>query len=204
MVEDMPKINITKKDIILIGNGPSAIKHKLGSLIDSFHNIGRFNNFHIHKFEKFVGTKTTHWFTVDHFGEIKNRENFQQIYYVSLPTWQISERFNKFRNRYENPRYDGPAKEKIFKIIIPFPEIAFWEIIREYGNNVPSTGLATILLSSMIYERVYISGFDFFSSNKHHYGDNSDDCHHNAEKEKETFDKIYSCRKNIFYLRDFQ
>lgn len=185
--------NITEKDIVLIGNGPSAIGYEYGELIDSFHNIGRFNNFHIEKFEKFVGTKTTHWFTTGNFPGVKDKNYFKDIYYVITPTWEVLNCFNKFRNVF---------CDDIFKKILLFPEIPFWEIRRKYGYWNPSSGLVVSLLFSMIYERVFISGFDFFLSDTHHYGDAAVDCFHKGKIEKVIFDRMKKERKNIFNLEE--
>lgn len=48
--------------ILLIGNGPSAIEHPYGEIIDTFGIVCRCNNFIIKKYEKFVGTKTDIFF----------------------------------------------------------------------------------------------------------------------------------------------
>ena len=198
MVWYMSKIDITEKDVVLIGNGPSAIHNELGCMIDSFHNIVRFNEFCIEKFEKFVGTRTTQWITVDHFPSVKNKENFRDIYYISFPGWDILQKFKTFREYYNNPE-----NENIFKKILLFPETPYWKIRIKNGYYNPSSGLVSILFFSFMYERVFISGFDFFLSNKHHYGDNLVDCCHSGKIEKAIFNNIKENRKNIFYLKEF-
>ena len=53
----------TNKNILLIiANGPSALKEKLGDRIDQFNAIGRINNYTTNNFEKFIGSKTNIWF----------------------------------------------------------------------------------------------------------------------------------------------
>jgi len=191
----MSKIVATEKDIVLIGNGPSAIKYELGTVIDSFFNIGRFNSFYIDGFEKFVGTRTTDWVTVDHFPDVKNRESFRQIYYMIIPSWRITEKFNNFRNVYID-------NDIVFKKIVQFPEIPFWDIRKAFKYKNASSGLVTILLSSFLYERVFISGFDFFLSKKHHYGDDISYCFHNGDFEKQIFEKIKNKKENVYYLNE--
>ena len=44
-------------EIILVGNGPSILENELGSEIDSFDKVVRFNNFEIEGYEKHVGSK---------------------------------------------------------------------------------------------------------------------------------------------------
>ena len=43
--------------IVLVGNGPSLLKREIGSEIDSFDKVVRFNNFETEGFEKHVGKK---------------------------------------------------------------------------------------------------------------------------------------------------
>ena len=43
--------------IVLVGNGPSLLKREIGSDIDSFDKVVRFNNFETQGFEKHVGKK---------------------------------------------------------------------------------------------------------------------------------------------------
>lgn len=50
-----------KQKIIIVGNGPSLLKSKMGGKIDQFENIVRFNNFKIKGYEQNVGTKITIW-----------------------------------------------------------------------------------------------------------------------------------------------
>ena len=52
-----------KNKTILIGNGPSALDHKFGSLIDSYETVVRFSWYHTKGYEDYVGAKTDIWFT---------------------------------------------------------------------------------------------------------------------------------------------
>jgi hypothetical protein len=45
--------------ILLIGNGPSVLNHKLGTIIDGYEDVVRFNNYQIKGYEEYVGTRTT-------------------------------------------------------------------------------------------------------------------------------------------------
>ena len=49
--------------LILIGNGPSAIKSKLGDEIDAFDDVIRFNLYQVEGYEASIGNKTTFWAT---------------------------------------------------------------------------------------------------------------------------------------------
>ena len=47
------------KSIVVVGNGMSTIGSGLGSQIDAFDEVARFNHFAIKGYEQDVGTKTT-------------------------------------------------------------------------------------------------------------------------------------------------
>lgn len=51
------------KTVVLVGNGPSLIGARLGSLIDAHDEVVRFNRFRTRGFEKDTGCKTTLWST---------------------------------------------------------------------------------------------------------------------------------------------
>jgi hypothetical protein len=50
---------IGNRKILVIGNGPSVLNHKVGDLIDTYDDVVRFNNYELKTYEEFVGTKTT-------------------------------------------------------------------------------------------------------------------------------------------------
>ena len=53
--------------ILLLGNGSSILDYEYGDIIDSnFDFIFRINRFRTINFEKYVGSKTDAWITVDY------------------------------------------------------------------------------------------------------------------------------------------
>ena len=50
-----------ERSIIVVGNGESLRDSGLGSVIDSYETVVRFNHFKTKGFEKDVGTKTSVW-----------------------------------------------------------------------------------------------------------------------------------------------
>lgn len=70
-------------DIILVGNGPSAVSWEAGEIIDACPEVARFNNFVTEGFEKFVGTKTTVWIRNDT-GTVRDRD-LQPVLVVAKP-----------------------------------------------------------------------------------------------------------------------
>jgi len=55
------------KSVVLVANGRSVLKRKMGTVIDSFDIVARFNYFELGSFTPFVGTRTDLWFL----GEMK-------------------------------------------------------------------------------------------------------------------------------------
>ena len=49
------------RDIVLVGNGTALLDRKLGSLIDSYEEVIRFNEFVTNGFEEHSGTRITGW-----------------------------------------------------------------------------------------------------------------------------------------------
>ncbi len=53
---------INNNILLIIANGPSALKNKLGYEIDKFNQVGRINNYTTNNFEQFIDSKTNIWF----------------------------------------------------------------------------------------------------------------------------------------------
>lgn len=180
------------KEILLIGNGPSATDYKMGKVIDTFPYVARFNTFRIHGFKEYVGTKCDVWITCDRFPQWQGQYDYKEIYFVSPVRHRINPALLKIRT--EMPE----AK--------PFPDWAWDEVFKIMGSHPSSGGLAAYYFSKS-YDRVYLYGFDCFQASRHHYGDHNDACHHNAEKERVFVDKLLSegivrMFNNYTYLHD--
>jgi len=159
--------------ILLIGNGPSVLNRKLGEEIDKFPLVCRFNAYRIKDFENHVGTKTDIWVACDVFPAW--HKDYQKVICCSFHRSQDNGVLVKLREKY--PDCDH------------FPEWAWEETIKNIGYSAPSSGAVASTYFCKDYE-VYIYGFDFFSGEKHHYGDEIDACHHNAKHEMEYFRKL--------------
>ena len=68
------------KEILLIGNGPSAAKHTMGKAIDSFPCVARFNTFRIHGYKEYVGSKCDIWFACDNFPQWQRLYDYKEVY----------------------------------------------------------------------------------------------------------------------------
>ena len=52
---------MTKKSVVIVGNGPNILNSNLGNKINQFDYVMRFNSPNIIDYKKDVGEKTTHW-----------------------------------------------------------------------------------------------------------------------------------------------
>jgi len=159
--------------ILLIGNGPSVLSRELGEEIDKFPLVCRFNTYRIEGFEKHVGTKTDIWVTCDVFPAW--HKEYQKVICCSFHRSQDNGVLIKLRKKYSECDH--------------FPEWAWEETIKGIGYSAPSSGAVAVTYFSKDYE-VYIYGYDFFSGEKHHYGDEIDACYHNAKHEMEYFRRL--------------
>lgn len=144
------------KDIILIGNGPSLLYKNNGEEIDSFDNVVRFNNYKIDSFESFVGKKTDIWFTVC--CNPKHMNNIHEYKEVYTHSWEWDKEKCKIYQSISQKRECIKMDRELVRSQIPIAS--------------PSTGLIAIIYFLTKYKKVKITGFDWWSSDKHHYGDN--------------------------------
>ena len=145
------------KKIVLVGNGSSILNCDNGQLIDSFDTVVRFNSYKISGFEVNVGTKTDIWFTVNR-AHINNARSYQD---VIVHSWEWSHSKDIIYQDIKNVRGSLPTYKTDRKFVkTKFPHIT------------PSTGLIAIYHFLESYDCIYITGFDWWSTEEHHYGDN--------------------------------
>lgn len=163
------------KEILLIGNGPSATDYTMGKAIDAFPYVVRFNTFRIHGFKEYVGKKCDVWFACDLFPQWQCQYDYKEVYFVT-----------PVRNR-PNPAFDK------FKAAMPEAILLrawVWDDVTAKMKTHPSTGALAAYYFSKSYDRVYLYGFDCFGADRHHYGDDNSGCHHKAEKERAFIDGL--------------
>jgi len=166
---------IKDNKIIIIGNGPSALNRKMGSIIDTFEDVVRINDYKIKGFQKYIGSKTTIW-ARSNSNRTKDRKwnNFKKVIICS-PEWNYKNT-KRLLKRKEGQGIVIPRNKSLLlqkKLDLPGR-------VRKNGKWLrgwPSTGL--ILLDYLIeqYECIYIYGFDFFKKiNGHarHYYNNKE------------------------------
>lgn len=153
-----------EKDIILIGNGPSACRGEFGKDIDRYNRVVRFSWFHIKGYEEHVGTKTDIWFTTVADGSRMKDYEYQIVYEHS---WQWDPKKDKTFNLLKAvfPKVKKVKRETIL-------EMQEFVGTKEYFTY--STGAIATFLFLQDYEYVTLHGFDWATPNPgktHHYGD---------------------------------
>ena len=160
-----------KPRFVLIGNGKSAGTGNLGTLIDTFESVVRFNRFTTEWMADHVGTKTTHWSTF--VGGVPRPKLFAPIDNIWLP-WPIP----PVQRTKTNLKYLEHLRSKCDSVRVIEP--SYWrecaEIVRDrsgHGGAKPSSGMVIAhYLLSTTESSVAIHGFDWFSdASGHHYND---------------------------------
>ncbi|MBM3453596.1 MAG: hypothetical protein FJX80_00460 [Bacteroidetes bacterium] len=182
--------------IIIVGNGSSVLLEENGGLIDSFEEIVRFNKYAINGYEKNVGTKTSIWFTVRPMSFYKKnwrlKIKYSKVYFCYK--WdQQAHWYNSYLEHFKNL---GVAVDKIKADQISR------KINTEFNFSKkiePSTGLIAILKFIDVYEKVFITGFDWWDNKKNHYYDDAPRASvHSPALEKEIIDILIKKNKIQF------
>lgn len=179
---------IIKPKILLIGNGPSALKYKRGQEIDDFEGkIARFNHYKIYPYEDFIGTRTD----ILVLGQL-DVENQLSKDYDCILLYQA--------------RLDGGAGLRKIKKLSPHNEIRFFSIhekekikfLLEMPRKIePTTGLiAMYYFGELNNFDLYIHGFDFTDTD--YFSNISNiDSHKNHDLEKEAVYIEYLIEKGL-------
>lgn len=151
---------MSDNDILLIGNGPSALSKPMGYEIDSFNGtVVRFNHYMTAGITKFVGSRTDAWVCVSLFLN-RIQYPYRQVYYVKVSD-EIEGEAEKIQNALE---FKSPVTVIDHK----------WKALccARMGYGWASAGaIATEYFLRNGYN-VYLYGFDFMQPNRaHHYGD---------------------------------
>lgn len=175
--------------IIIIGNGPSVLDKENGHLIDEFDVVVRFNEYVIKGFEKHVGTKTTYWFNTVNFlnknTQFRMHNNYEKIV-LHMWEWNVEKDtlYKSFKEFYK----DVPIE------IVKTNVTTLYEIQKYMNDNsyfAYSTGAIAIWMLLKEFPEVSITGFDWWSSEKHHYSDKAPrGTLHNPQKEYKFITKL--------------
>lgn len=168
------------RDVLIVGNGPSAARHPLGSVIDRFKQVVRLNGYRTKGYELFVGEKTTTWAVSDRIGMDRKRYDAVDEVLVVCPTAK--------RDAWGNTKspYEGLEKCEVV-------DEAIERTIMEAGGAAgpvsrcwPSTGLSVLYHLAEGNNTCYVVGFDAFETDggSLHYYEEHDCCDHDREIER--------------------
>mmetsp|Transcript_20106 Transcript_20106/g.55806 ORF Transcript_20106/g.55806 Transcript_20106/m.55806 type:complete len:339 (+) Transcript_20106:287-1303(+) len=166
--------------VILVGNGKSMLKKKLGAQIDSFDVVGRYNYIRLKGHTPNVGRKVTLWFL----GELKqpsapefDRSIHPERYVVPI-TWPATKGCKKClpskAARKNAERSTMKVKKKwqavgLSKRLEIMPDEVLIDLRLKYGYNQqwPSTGLISVVYALKYYNPpIAVTGFDFGTAKK--------------------------------------
>tara|TARA_B100001094_G_scaffold313398_1_gene351150 strand:+ start:1797 stop:2453 length:657 start_codon:yes stop_codon:yes gene_type:complete len=190
----LEQVQKSNNKVILIGNSPCVSGYNMGSLIDKFEIVIRFNLSPIQGFETHVGTRTTFRCISDYvvftkYNQLLNFKNEHLL--IAIP----------FKTQY----FD--KKQKVVDILkndfkYSFIPKSCIENINYTRNKWPTSGLICTNYAIMNYNDVTIFGFDYLKpSNKpiHYMKDTHSRQHskgqHNHEFEKQFFGRLKYSKK---------
>ena len=153
------------ESIVLIGNADIKENEDYGDIIDSFDNVVRFNRFETKKYEKYIGTKTTHW--------VLNKDLYGRDFFnkklkgkLDVKRYVISKDTPKKKSDLKNITYViGENTEPQKKYFSLFPTVMGEGKLPKYKAE---TGIITILHFLEKYEKIYLHNFDF-GKTKHYF-----------------------------------
>jgi len=190
---------------VIVGNGPSVVREPaVGSLIDTYTEVVRFNSFSTVKPE-FTGMKTSY-----HFCNGRRRPNLDNVM-TAAPLFysSITHACYLFMPRMEEALSVCTSLMQNDAWFIPEENIL--ELIKEIGLpfwQIPSSGMIAIYAFLKKYDQVSLHGFDFFAGKNIHYFEETllqlltswleRFVTHNPEMEKEWVKKLVRERKTLF------
>ncbi len=176
--------------IVVVGNGPSLLGRGLGSKIDAFPQIVRFNAYELEGFEADVGGRITIWSRWYGLPTMRPMDQLQRIW-INMPVHERTP--DKLAKA---TLLLGNNQEKA--TVIPRLEIATTLQHELFGpdnpTQWPSSGLLAIVHAIDADYDVWIAGIDSWAREPFHYYGPHDrsGTHHVAELEREYLAKLIS------------
>lgn len=171
--------------VIIIGNSPSILNHKIGHKIDNYDIVIRINRCVTEGFEEYIGSKIDIWSTSS-WCLNKNPDNLKsKTSKIGLPYWfpinlvdlksvwyRTPKTHKDFSNNYK-PLYQKTASKGNHHILWKnkefsknFKEFCDKKFRMKHSKAAFDTGLLTILNSTLFFKDITIYGFDFYSESK--------------------------------------
>ena len=174
--------------IIIIGNGSTLLDKENGSKIDDFDIVVRFNAYAIKGYEKNVGTKTTYWYNTINFQNLSSEPRVKVPYErIVIHSWEWNPDKDKTYQNFLNYYKNSVDLRKTSRDLIE--EIQVYTSNKTYSAY--STGAMAIWMMLKEHPEVTITGFDWWSTDKHHYSDNAPrGTLHKPDKEFEFINKL--------------
>jgi hypothetical protein len=145
--------------VVVIGNGPSALRCRRASMIQKADVVVRMNNFKTQGFERYIGSRTDILFTCRLNEYLETLHQFPQVI-ISLLM---------------NPLEGVEIPEKLLRSsniveVIDWPEILeLTPILQLREDCYPSTGLICVIKMLRRFGHLYLLGFDNFVNGNRHY-----------------------------------
>ena len=170
-------------NVCVIGNGPSATKHKNGNFIDQCDKVIRMGNFQVEGYEEFIGSKTdiyiSRWKKLEANFSRVNKLSIWLAYpepphnWCSHYTQEESVIRNNLAIRDLSVTYTPPEIEEAYKDIYkPYNNILANSSDARCGFNIPDTGMVAIDMARCLFNgsKIYTTGIDcYFLGSDYYY-----------------------------------
>lgn len=173
------------QNVVVVGNGPSIKRQKLGRIIDSFDHVIRINYFETDGFDEWAGNRTTiHATHGKHNGKKGGYSCDHTLWLHEHKAWEC--------------RHSWLV-----------PKSFYWNLVSQWTPDksiLPSAGFVTVawLLANGV-QRVHLAGFDHFSKERdpiHHYWESiakTQPKEHSPQREADVFEQ-WRQDGNVTYL----
>ncbi|KAL1496148.1 hypothetical protein AB1Y20_014767 [Prymnesium parvum] len=154
--------------VLLVGNGPSMKARQMGSFVDSFDTVVRFNSFVTAGMEEHTGSKTSLWCHMMQWYHTSSVDIRSRNHLPTCYAWNhvvLAPLF--FVPNYLIPMLPPPNA-------MTWSVTTYWKAHRRLGlrlHQVPTTGFVMLMRLLETVERVHLVGFDGFAIGKelHYY-----------------------------------
>lgn len=211
--------------IAVIGNAPSALDYRIGHLINSCDYVIRINNYHVTpEYQEFVGKKTDVY--MSHFYKKEKVKTLPELKEDDVKMIWATKPYSNYVSRWKKDIEAAIEEFQPYSIYVPGLSDFFSVSSKSDAKNlmryilflllgpnifkilgykwpVPSGGLMAILLATRLRpQKIYITGFNFFTSAQAHYFSKElpqDKNHHQYDREPAIICKLIKQNLRIHY-----